>query len=341
MTISQTEFIENYTKLMSQVNRDDLEKVVRFCSLFKTDDFELFNKFKNSSQSVEDIINIYAERYNLNPESDIERIMYVFIQNSINNGVSYHLNSSANRSSILNIGLGTSSIGIKTEERSDYERLEEIASPELFKQLEPFHGDKKGSKVYYSNKPILHARYGKMPEWIQELKINSSFVDFGDELETKRLVDEILQKYDKKYSNKGRDLFILPYLGKKISEDNLELLLEKYPPKVIMSLLYTNSLNSVDEYYTKHISGSNMISIDLENLNLHFVGRNGEIETISPYVNNDKVAQTDESQRDTISLQNMIKNAIRSGVSLDDVSEYDMKSNEQEKTEEKDRNKEE
>lgn len=338
MTISQKEFIENYTKLMSQVDKTDLQKVVRFCSLFKTDDLELFNKFKNSSQSLDDIINLYAERYDLNPQSDIERIMYIFVENSINNGVSYHLNSSANHSSIFDIGLGASSIGIKTEERSDYERLQEIASPELFKKLEPFQGEKKGSKLYYSNKPILNARYGKMPEWIQELKINSSFVDFGDELETKNLVDEILQKYDKKYSNKGRELFILPYLGEKISEDELGQFLEDCDPRRIMSLFYDNVLNSVDEYYTKHIPSSNIISIDLKDLNLHFLGKSGEIETINPYEKNDRIAQTDESQRNTISLQDIVRRGIQSGISLDDVNEYDMKSNEQKKSKEQDRN---
>lgn len=286
MTLSQTEFVKNYLNLISQVDKNDLGKVIRFCSLFNTDDIELYNKFKNSSQSSEDVINLYAERYDLDSQNDIEEIMYAFIQNAINNGVSYHLNSSANRSSILNMGLGTSAIGIKTEERSDYERLEEITSSELFNKLEPFHGDKKGSKVYYSNKPILNARYGKMPEWIQELKINSDFVDFGEEQEAKKFVDEILKKYEKKYFNKGRDILILPYLGKKISEDEVEQLLKRYSPKDIIGLLYRGVLNSVDEYYTSHISGTNIISIDLENLNLYFMGRNGEIETRSPFEKN-------------------------------------------------------
>lgn len=91
MTVSKTEFVKNYINLISQVDKNDLGKVIRFCSLFNTDDIELYNKFKNSSQS-----------------------------------------------------------------------LEEITSSELFNKLEPFHGDKKGSKVYYSNKPILNARYGSV-----------------------------------------------------------------------------------------------------------------------------------------------------------------------------------
>ena len=283
MTLAQTEFIENYKNIIPQVNKEDLGDVVRFCSLFKSDDIELFNKFKYSKQSIDDIINIYAEEYDLDPKADIEKIMYLFIQNAINNGFSYHLNSSANRSSILEIGLGTSSIGMKTEERSDYEKLEEIASPELFRKLEPFHGDKKGSKVYYSNQPILSARYGKMPEWIQELKINSEFIDFGNEKEAKKFVDEILEKYDQKYSNKSRDLFILPFLGKKLNEDIVEQLLKNYSPKEVMEILYQNVLNAKDEYYTNHISSSEIVSIDLENLNLNIRGRDGEIETINPY----------------------------------------------------------
>lgn len=322
MENSRDEFIKNYISLISQVGKDDLDKVVWFCNIFKSDNIELFNKFKNSSQSVDDIIQIYAERYNLDGQLDIEKIMNVFIRNVIDNGVSYHLNSSANRSSILSIGLGTSSIGIKTEERRDYERLEKIASPELFRKLEPFHGDKKGSKVYYSARPILNARYGKMPEWIQELNLNAEFTDFGDENEAKGLVDEILQKYNKKYANRGRDLFILPYLGKKISSEELKKSFNS--PQMAIEFVYNMLLNLNDEFYTGCIPGNEITSIDLENMDLHFLDRDGKIQTIDPF------------QRGRISCKDMVKNAIQSGVTLDDINKYDMQLNEKQTKEKQD-----
>lgn len=287
MNLSQEKFIKSYISLMSQVDRNDLEKLLRFCSLFKTDDLELFNKFKNSSQSSKDLINLYAEIYGFDPQKDIEKIMYIFIQNAINNGVSYHLSNSANRSSIFANGLVANTSGIKTEERLDYEKLERISTPELFRKLEPFYRDMKEGRIYYSNIPILDARYG-VPEWLQELKINSSFVDFGNEQVVKKTVDEILQKYEEKYVDTARDIYILPYLGRTFSKSDVEKLLKQFSPKDIIEILYENILHSVNEYCTHDVPNSNMISIDIENLNLHFLGKSGKIETISPYVENSR-----------------------------------------------------
>lgn len=315
MNLFQEKFAKSYISLMSQVDRNDLEEVLRFCSLFKTDDIGLFNKFTNSSQSSEDLINLYAEIYELDTQKDIEKIMYIFIQNAINNGVSYHLSSSANRSSIFANGLVANTEGIKTEERLDYEKLERICTPELFIKLEPFYGDMKEGRIYYSNIPILDARYG-VPEWLQELKINSRFVDFGNEQVAKKTVDEILQKYEKKYTDATRDIYILPYLGQTFSKSDIEKLLEQFSPKDIIEMLYYNLLSSVNKYCTHNVPNSNMISIDLENLNLHFLGKSGKIETISPYVENDRKILAEKLQSD------IKQDTIKSGFSLKDTKEY-------------------
>lgn len=319
MNLSQEKFAKNYISLMFQVDKNDLGNVLRFCSLFKTDDIKLFNKFKNSSQSVKDLINLYAEIYDLNPQKDIEKIMRIFIQNAINNGVSYHISSLANRSSIFANGLVANTTGIKTEERIDYEKLEQVSTPELFRKLEPFHNDMKEGRIYYSNVPILDARYG-VPEWLQELKINSDFVNFGNEELAKKTVDEILKKYEKKYVTNDRDIYILPYLGRTISESDIKGLLAQFSPKDIIEILYDNVLCGVDEYCTHDVSNSNIISIDMENLNLHFLGKDGKIVTISPYTENKQKNQAEK-------LQGVIKqNAIKSESFLRDTDIYDIDS---------------
>ncbi len=319
MNLSQEKFAKNYISLMFQVDKNDLGNVLRFCSLFKTDDIKLFNKFKNSSQSVKDLINLYAEIYDLNPQKDIEKIMRIFIQNAINNGVSYHISSLANRSSIFANGLVANTTGIKTEERIDYEKLEQVSTPELFRKLEPFHNDMKEGRIYYSNVPILDVRYG-VPEWLQELKINSDFVNFGNEELAKKTVDEILKKYEKKYVTNDRDIYILPYLGRTISESDIKGLLAQFSPKDIIEILYDNVLCGVDEYCTHDVSNSNIISIDMENLNLHFLGKDGKIVTISPYTENKQKNQAEK-------LQGVIKqNAIKSESFLRDTDIYDIDS---------------
>ena len=89
-------------------------------------------------------------------------------------------------------GLGLSSIGIKTEERKDYEILQQSIPPETFKILQPFYGEKKGSKVYYSNMPIIRASYGRRPAWLRGLKENATLLESGSKEEI--LVNNILDK---------------------------------------------------------------------------------------------------------------------------------------------------
>lgn len=283
-TVGLSKFIKNYTSLIANVNKEDLSSVVRFCALFQSDSVDLYNKFQNSKKGVEDIISIYAERYELDSEKDIEKIMYIFIQNTVNEGVVYHLNSSANLDSILELGLGTSSIGIKTPERQDYEKLQKMLPENTFNRFQPFHGEKEGSKLYYSCKPILSASYGKMPEWIGELKRNDWIFDYPDEFEVsdeaRIFIDEIINKYDKKYSNGKRMLFLLPFLADRLSEEDIEGMLAEKSPIELIQYIYS-ILQNVNKYYTGHVSPSNILAIDLDTCNIHLRGRDGEKEEIN------------------------------------------------------------
>ena len=316
MTNSQAEFVERFPELMSKTQKSDIGFLVRFWSLFRSDDIELFNKFKNDPSNLDNIINLYAQRYGLDAEKDIEEILYKFLDNAVKNGFSYHLNSSANRSTILSLGLGISAIGLKTEERQDYEILQDITSPELFKKLEPFHGDKKGSKVYYSNIPILNARYGEMPEWIKELKLNHSFVDYESNQEAREFVEEILKKYSEKYDGKTKDFFVLPFMGKVLSEEDIKYLISKgSDPKDIMRYIFSNILEQKDAYYTGHIAGQNIICID-EKCALHFLGKDNEIKTINSYEENRQMA----GQTKFILCGDAMKHAINSDVSKTETS---------------------
>ena len=162
-------FINNYSSLISkigQIQTDTIYSAIRFCTLFQSADIELYNKFKNSEQKPKDIINIYAEMFGLNPQKDIREITHRFAKNAIGEGICYHINNSANAETILNLGLGISAIGLKTDARKDFETLEELVEEDQMRLLHTFANDKKGSRVYYSTIPIPNARYGSRPEWL-------------------------------------------------------------------------------------------------------------------------------------------------------------------------------
>lgn len=286
MTLGQMKLIENYNSLRKKIGSNEIGLMIQFCSLFQTDDIELFLEFKNkSSSSVFEIIDenslieLYAKRYNLDSKNDIKEIMYIFIDNAINNGVSYHLNSSANFSSIMETGLGISAIGLKTEERQDYERLEKITNPETFRKLQPFAGEKKGSKLYYSNIPILRSRYGDRPEWLKELKLNSFILEDEPETETKIFVNTILKKYDEKYLGAEKMLFLIPIPELNLSREKIEVLLRKRSPQDIIAY-FLHFLTQKDLYTNKHIPSSKIVAIDLNTFDLYFKNENGIISNL-------------------------------------------------------------
>lgn len=273
MTLGQMSFVENFNSLKQKVNINELSTMIQFCSLFRSDDVNYYEQFKQkcfnsiNGINVEEFIKLYAQMYNLDPQKDIKTIMYLIVQYVINDGLSYHLGSSANAPSIMQYGLGISSIGLKTEERRDYERLTSLLDNDTLGRLLPFHKDYTVPKTFYSNKPIITSRYGDRPEWLKELKMNSTML--SDDNRSKSLVNSILEKYDKKYNGASKSLFIIPNPGKKLTEDYIESLLTRIPPKQIIQYLFNNVLNQNNLSTTNHISSSEIICVDISNGKLY------------------------------------------------------------------------
>ena len=276
MTLAQQKLIENYNSLKSKLNSDRIDAIIAFCIYFQSDDEILYKEFESIYQDMclgnirtKALINLYAQRYNLDPNKDIETIRDIFLNNTIDEGFSYHLNSSANFSTIMEKGLGLSAIGIKTEERKDYEILQQSIPFEIFRMLQPYHGEKQGSKVYYSNIPILYARYGDRPEWLKELKLSSKIPDLLEQGSAEqKLVNNILEKYEKKYKEAKKVLFLIPNPWSAIIKPKLEKILPMMPPEEMISYFLDRILTQKDLYTTEHIEPNNIIAVNLESLDM-------------------------------------------------------------------------
>lgn len=284
--MSKDSFMKNYNSLIKKTDGKDLDLVLQFCNYFQSDDLNLFNEYKKhsangcDSMSIDELIELYGKRYQLSPERDMEQIAKVFINNVIQEGYVFHLNSTANYESIMKNGLGLSAVGRKTEERKDYELIQSTLSEDTFRRLQPYHGEKKGSKVYYSTKPIFYARYGKMPEWIMELKTNYPDVEGQLNSNDRELIKSIINKYDRKYANSSRQLFLLPNpLKEQITPTLIDSLLKDTPPKQLITALFVgklSSIESVDSYYTGYFAPEDMISVDLKDLSISY-NKDGEV----------------------------------------------------------------
>lgn len=299
MTVGQEKLVENYNSLLRKLELDDtltvidIGNVIRFCSLFWSDDVELFKEFdlisRSSSNSatgefsyenINRVIKLFAKRYGLNLQAEMEKVMYLFIQNAINNGISYHLGSSANFQSIMELGLGIEAIGFKTEEREDYEKLISSGGEKLL----PFRGSN-ASKLFYSNKPILGARYGIKPEWLMELKLNYVLVA---DIELKRIVDDILKKYDEKYKDAYRMLFLIPFQKSQLSETTVGKWLSYGAlPSDIVSGLWS-VLEQKDLHTSSHIPSSDILAVDLKDFSMYCRDEYGDVKKIVNGINRDK-----------------------------------------------------
>jgi len=282
MNLGQLALIENYNSLRDRVPENEIGTLLQFCHIFRSDDINLYNEFKHNcltagNQLVANkLIELYGKRYDIDPKVDMEKLMYLFIQNVINSGVSYHLGSSANFESIMTLGLNQSAAGIKTPERQDYEKLHQMLGEEMFNKLQPFHGEKEKSKLYYSNIPILNARYGDRPEWLKELKLNYSLLK--ENSEEQKIVKELLDKYEEKYKDATKVLFIIPCPTTihQITEDKVEEWLIKRTPQDIISILTNNILNQKDLDTERYINSAVIIAVNLKNGKLYGM-ENGEL----------------------------------------------------------------
>lgn len=287
--------MKNYKSLKNKVGTDKMNSLIQFCNYFQSDDVNLFNEYIASVDAqnllpVDKLIELYGKRYQLNPERDKEQIKDIFIRNVLEEGYCFHLNSSANYESIMKNGLGLSAIGRKTEERRDYELLKSTLSEDVFRRLQPFHGEKKGSKVYYSNMPMLNASYGQMSEWIMNLRSNFSLVEnsLRNNPSHYELVTSIINKYNRKYNNQSKKLFLIPNPLKEkaalIKESS-----KGADPKIVIKSI-CDVLREKDAFYTGYIPPETMLSVDLNDYSISY-NRDGEI-----------VKYSTESNQNTISV---------------------------------------
>lgn len=286
----QNKLIENYDSLLRQLEKEDINvnmsNVIRFCSLFQSDDIELFKKFdlicrgsdngaygELSYDNIMGVFDLVIRRYGLGGCLDAEkRALSEFVKKAINEGFSYHLGSSANFDSIMERGLGIEAIGLTTEEREDWKRLRDksfISGGSLIT-----FSDDNESNLWYSNMPILRARYGIMPEWLIELKFKKLDGDTDD----CRLARSILQKYSEKYNGAHRMLFLFPFQSGKIIEKALEKRLESgQKPRDIFLKYWRGLLEQKNLSTSCHISPSSILAIDLEDYSMWMCDEDGKV----------------------------------------------------------------
>ncbi len=287
MTLGQSNLIKNFNSLKRQIDIYDsgeVNSLLLFCSLFNSDDPALYREYRAKALTLggeissDTLIKLYAKMHGLDPEKDIKKIMYFFLETAYNNGVSYHLTSSANVDSIMNVGLGAASLGeiFKTEERKDYERLVESIKNEGLEvgKVFPFHTDYDEEKTFFSNIPLNRTRYGDKPEWIKELALGISALP--DNSRSKQMATLILNKYNIKYEGAKKVLLVLPLQGvKQLTEDDIEELLKEAPPKAVIEIFYSAITGGINNSTKNHIDSSNIIVV--EGKDLYVLNESGEL----------------------------------------------------------------
>ena len=124
--------------------------------------------------------------------------------------------------------------------------------------------------------PILNARYGDRPEWLIELKNN--FNSVKDELgNNSNLVLGIIDKYDKKYNNRSKQLYLLPNpIKTKLSDSKIDMLTSAMSAVDVINYLYSNVLKQKDMSTTEYISPDDILSVDLNTYKISY-SKDGEI----------------------------------------------------------------
>lgn len=265
------QFVNYLISLKEKSKSNDLESLIRFCEFFRTDDLELYEEFLSASDinkniSGDKLVELYAKRYKINKIDDIssEYIFNMFINNGFAHGFGYHLANSANLYSIMENGLGYREGGFKTEERKDCEMLENFLPKEVYNKLQIF----KSNDLFYSSFPYLEARrYGKKPEWLSELELQKDYL--GDGTKEKDLVNAILEKYDKKYNDSHRVLFI--FQQNILLLEGIEKLLEIYSVQKIIGIFYNAKLKGKDLSTKEWISPDKLLGIDLKTKDMYCV----------------------------------------------------------------------
>lgn len=263
------EIKELINSLVALYGTGEIDKLIKFAIYFRSDDPKLYEEFKltvnpDGITSIEDLIKLYAKRYNLDPEKDMQQIRNMYVNNVFNKGYVFHLTSRANVSSIDESGLNP----IYSEEQDDIKRVREELTPQGEANFFLFAKDDY-HKLYYSRILNLKVNYGFEPEWIREL--NKQFRIFDtfakDETEkAKKDLRELRVKYSEKYKDRSRVLYLIPSpTVEKIiyTSDGLDSLGLK--PEEIIRRLEGKNNNERNKFITSYIPRTSLVCIDLSN----------------------------------------------------------------------------
>lgn len=250
---------------------EELSSIIKFAVYFRCEDLKLYDEFKSKiglrgAIKTNDLISLFAKRYNLDPLKDMSAIRDMYVNNVFNNGYVYHMTSKANVSSIDETGLNPK----YNEEQEDIKRVRGELTPKGESNFFPFAKDDY-NKLYYSRTLNLGANYGLEPEWIRELNKQFRLFDTFAATESeqaKKDLKELRVKYNEKYRDRSRVLYLIPasytMKGKRAftSEDldNLNL-----KPDEVIERFERVVKSAINESITSYVPRQSLVCIDLSN----------------------------------------------------------------------------
>lgn len=259
------------SNLVYLYGKEEIVSIIKFAIYFRSDNLKLYEEFKKKVDSrgfidTKDIINLLAKRYDLDPKQNMEQIRNMYVNNVINMGYAFHLTPKANVESIDECGLNPGYL----EEQEDIKRVRSELSEQAENNLFTFAKDDY-NKLYFSRTLNLRVSYGREPEWIRELNKNKSMLDTYMENETdkaKKDVKELMAKYNAKYQDKSRVLYLIPnsytFDKKKVfTSDDLDNL--NISPEEIIERFESINREVINASVPTYVPRSELICIDLSN----------------------------------------------------------------------------
>lgn len=259
------------SNLVFLYGKEEIASIIKFAIYFRCDDTKLYEEFKTKLGKIgfldtKDIIDLLAKRYDLDPKQNMEQIRNMYVNNVINMGYAFHLTPKANVESIDECGLNPGYL----EEQEDIKRVRSELSEQAEKNLFTFAKDDY-NKLYFSRTLNLRVSYGRDPEWIRELNKKSKIIDTYMANETdkaKRDLRELMTKYNAKYQDKSRVLYLIPnsytFNKKKVyTSDDLDNL--KMSPEEIIERFESINSRVIDASVSTHVPRTELICIDLSN----------------------------------------------------------------------------
>ena len=263
-------FKNNYHSLRNKLEEEyPLPVIIQFCVYFDSDDENLFREFAASYNPPGDnsdlLIRIYAKRYDLDPIKDLKVIRNLYVDNVLNNGYSYHLTTNVNAENILKEGLNPP---FPTEEEKELEDIKSMLTEEGLKSFFPFHNQER--YLFYSKVLKQNVRYGRAPEWLQDLKIGTDNIEtFGryESSDAKIALMQFTKKYVTKYKDAKRIVIMIPNRLLDSSRKNGKLTSEMLDKtgldvKSLIQQLERVLKSQIDERSKNFIPGDNLIYIE-------------------------------------------------------------------------------